>query len=221
MNGNGKLASELDAPLDVFQPGLRRGAAKLPFAPHKRYFYVEHPVEGWRVYLRAATFIHMAGEPFDEQKFLVVKRTDGYAHKATWEPPKGQMEGKDTSAKKTVYQLLLENVRREVEEEAKVHNLQWVHHTGLIFQSREKDYPPNHFFQYHVFQAYVLPQDLYEAVKEFDWIAQHPDAFARYKKDKREKDALSWYNPRSTKLMGRWSPTIVAMYLQKFRKVYS
>ncbi len=221
MNGEGaKLASELDGPLDVFQPGLRRGAAKLAFAPHKRYFYVEHPTEGWRVYLRAATFIHMAGEPFDEQKFLVVKRTGGDPSKATWEPPKGQMEGKDTSARKTVYQLLLENVRREVEEEAKVHNLQYVHHTGLIFQGREKDYPPNHFFQYHVFQAYVLPQDLFEAVKEFDWIAEHPDAFARYKKDKREKDSLSWYNPRQTKLMGRWSPSIVAMYLQKFRAAY-
>ena len=49
---------ESKAPLDVFQPGLIRGAASLAFAPHKRYFYVEHPEEGWRVYLRDGTFIH-------------------------------------------------------------------------------------------------------------------------------------------------------------------
>ena len=60
--------------LNVFEPGLLRGAAKLAFAPHKRYFYVEHPVEGWRVYLRACTFLHNSMEPFDPTKFLVVKQ---------------------------------------------------------------------------------------------------------------------------------------------------
>ena len=77
--------------LDVFQKGLRRGAAKLPHAPNKRYFYVEHPTEEWRVYLRACTFIHEAGVPFDQSRFLVVKRYEGDPKKKTWEPPKGQM----------------------------------------------------------------------------------------------------------------------------------
>ena len=56
-----------DRPIfDVFQPGLKRGAASLPFAPHKKYFYVEHPTEGWRVYLRACCFLHEAGVPFQK-----------------------------------------------------------------------------------------------------------------------------------------------------------
>ena len=55
-----------------------------------------------------------------------------------------------------------------------------------------------------------------EAHEEFEWIAEHPLAFARYKKDKREKDALAWFSPGHTKMMGRWSPSIVAMYLSKF-----
>ena len=65
--------------LDVFQRGLHRGAAKLPYAPNKRYFYVEHPTEGWRVYLRACTFLHEAGVPYDQSRFLVVNRYEGDA----------------------------------------------------------------------------------------------------------------------------------------------
>ena len=201
---------------DVFQPGLKRGAASLAHAPHKRYFYVEHPTEGWRVYLRACTFIHEAGQPFVAQRFLVVKTTAMDAKKKSWGPPKGQMEGKDTDPKKSIYSNLLENVRREVEEEAKVTKLASLKHTGLVFQGREEDYPENTFFQYHVFQAVATSAELQAAHDEFKWIAEHPLAFARYKKDKREKDAITWFSPKNTKLFGRWSPSIVAMYLARF-----
>ena len=34
-----------EAVFDVFQPGLLRGAERLPYAPSKRYFYVEHPTK--------------------------------------------------------------------------------------------------------------------------------------------------------------------------------
>ena len=199
--------------LDVFQPGLKRGAERLAFAPHKRYFYVEHPTEGWRVYLRACTFIHEDGVDFDAQRFLVVKATDASPEKKVWEPPKGQMEWKDTDPRKSIYQNLVENVKREVSEEAKVHRLKGLRYTGMVYQNREKDYPPNTFFQYHIFQALVTPPVLEKALAEFAWIQEHPAAFARFKKDKREKDALAWYHPRNTGLMGRWSPSIVAQYL--------
>jgi len=203
-------------PFDVFQPGLKRGAERLPHAPHKRYFYVEHETEGWRVYLRACTFIHEMGKPFNAQRFVVVKTTDADPTKKSWEPPKGQMEGKDTDPKKSIYDNLLENVYREVEEEAKIGELHSVHHTSLVFQGREKDYPENTYFQYHVFQAYVTPQELQNAYDEFAWIHAHPLAFARYKKDKREKDDLAWFHPTHTRMMGRWSPSIVAMYVAKY-----
>jgi hypothetical protein len=78
---------------DVFQPGLIRGSENLPYAPRKKYFYVEHPTEGWRVYLRAACFIHELYKPFRPNRFIIVKRTDGDVDKASWEPPKGLMEG--------------------------------------------------------------------------------------------------------------------------------
>ena len=202
--------------LDVFQPGLKRGAARLAFAPHKRYFYVEHPTEGWRVYLRAATFIHEVGADFDPTRFLVVKKKDASPTANTWEPPKGQMEAKDTSREKSVRQLLKENVFREVEEEAKISSLKGLKYTGMVYQNREGDYPENHYFQYHVFQAFVTPSEIKKAVEEFEWLTSHPKAFERLRKDKREKDALAWYNPRKTGLMGRWSPTIVAGYIGHF-----
>ena len=201
--------------LDVFQRGLRRGAAKLPYAPHKRYFYVEHPTEGWRVYLRACTFLHEAGVPFDQSRFLVVKRYEGDPKKKTWEPPKGQMEGKDTHMRTPVLKLLQQNVYREVAEEAKVRRLMNLRHTGKVLQSQEPDYPKNHYFQYHCFQAFVTSDEVDSAAKEFEWLNEHKDLWEKMPKDVREKDALAWFNPRETQMMGRWSPTLVAMYLSQ------
>jgi ADP-ribose pyrophosphatase YjhB (NUDIX family) len=205
-----------DVPIfDVFQKGLKRGAERLPFAPQKRYFYVEHPTEGWRVYLRACCFLHEAGEAFQKERFLVVKRYEGDPKKKTWEPPKGQMEGKDglRHPNKSVLQLLEENVQREVEEESKVREILHLKHTGLVLQSQEKDYPKNHYFQYHVFQGLVRTEEIQNAAAEFKWLHEHPVFWLRLKADKREKDDLAWFSPKHTHLMGRWSPSLVAMYL--------
>lgn len=203
---------------DVFQPGLRRGAERLPYAPNKRYYYVEHPEEGWRVYLRSACMLHEMYKPFKADHFLVVKRTGGDAEKASWEPPKGQMEGKDTEGldHKSVMQLLKENIRREVEEEAKISRIRELTHTDLVIQAVEPDFPPNTYFQYHIFNGYVHPAQLEKSFKQFDWIDNHRAAFMRQRSDQREKDAIRWYDAEETKLMGRWSPTIVKLYLKAF-----
>jgi hypothetical protein len=83
-----------------------------------------------------------------------------------------------------------------------------------VLQSAEKDYPENHFFQYHIFTAQVTPNTIQVALNEFAWLNEHPLAFARLRKDKREKDALAWYDPHTTQLMGKWSPSLVVLYLQ-------
>ncbi len=211
---------------DVFQPGLVRGAARLPYAPHKQYFYVEHPTEGWRVYLRSACFLHELHRPYEPGRFLVVKRTGADPAKGTWEPPKGQMEGRDGSEgvagrrPRSIYQLLCENIRREVAEEAKVTRIRDLWHTGLVIQSVEPDFPPNTYFQYHIFTGYVHPTNLNGAFAQFEWIAEHPEEFRRWRADRREKDALAWYDElegaSAKKMMGRWSPTIVRLYLERF-----
>jgi 8-oxo-dGTP pyrophosphatase MutT (NUDIX family) len=200
---------------DVFQPGLVRGCENLPYAPRKKYFYVEHPTEGWRVYLRAACFIHELYKPFRTNRFIIVKRTDGDVDKASWEPPKGQMEGKDAKGSRPIIQLLKENIRREVEEEAKISHVRELSHTGLVLQSVEPDFPPNTYFQYHVFSGYAHPKQIENAFADFAWIAEHPEEFKKFRSDQREKDAIDWYSPEK-KMMGRWSPTLVKMYLEMF-----
>jgi len=204
------------AHFDVFQPGLIRGSERLPYAPNKQYFYVEHPTEGWRVYLRAACFLHELYKPFVQSKFLVVKRTGGDAAKATWEPPKGQMEAKDGHPNRQIMQLLKENVRREVHEEAKIPHIRELTHTGLVLQAIEPDFKPNTYFQYHIFTGYVHPTHIATAFHEFDWIAANPVEFMRQRADTREKDAIAWYDA-DKKMMGRWSPTILQMYLNLYR----
>ena len=203
--------------LDVFQKGLVRGGANLPYDPAKTYAYVEHPTEGWRVYLRSCCFIIEKPKEgcIDPSTFIVVKTTGKPATGKVWEPPKGQMEYKDMSKhpKDSLMRLLRENVQREVAEESRIEHLQGLRHTGMVFQGREPDYPPNHFFQYHLFQALVTPTEWMRAQQTLEWYREHPLAFARLRRDKKEKDTIDWYSPSNHKLMGRWSPSIVALYL--------
>ena len=128
------------------------------------------------------------------------------------------MEGKDAKPKNSpLLKLMSENVRRETFEEAKIQHIHNLQYTGLVVQSHEKDYPPNHYFQYHSFQAFVDPQEIEKAQQTFTWLHNHPKAFAKMKSDVREKDALAWFDPKKTKLMGRWAPSIVALYLKNYR----
>jgi 8-oxo-dGTP pyrophosphatase MutT (NUDIX family) len=210
----------------------------MPYDPEKAYFYVEHPdftpsngTKGWRVYLRAACFIHekpeageckqIGGTPsatfgVDYSRYRVVKRTGRPANGKEWEPPKGQMEGKDGLAhpRTPIVNILRDNIKREVYEEARVKGLIGLEYTGLVFEGAESDYPPNTYFQYHIFRAQVTPRQWMAAASELDWCRAHPAAHARMSRDKREKDALAWYSPSDTKIMGRWSPRIVVLYLK-------
>lgn len=203
---------------DVFQKGLIRGAEHLPYDPEKAYAYVEHPVEGWRVYLRNAVFLQEAGAPADH--FLVFRNSKKGGAKGTWEPPKGQMEGKDLLRRPSepLVGLLVNALMREIEEEAHITDIQTMKYTGLVFQSKEKDFPENWFFQYHIFQAIVSPTVIKETFKTFDWMKQHPKAVARWRRDRKETDAVAWFHPKRTPLNPRWCPTIVFAYLKTYDK---
>ena len=209
---------------DVFQRGLIRGAMRMPFDPEKRYFYVEHPTEGWRVFLRACCFIHEKPDPSAEEqtvdlmRFVVVKRAYKARSGKEWEPPKGQMEGKDglRNPGDSIMTILKQNLKREVAEESRIEKLQNMEYTGLVLEGRERDYPPNTFFQYHIFRATVEPREWMRASEELTWFREHPIAFERQKRDRKEKDEIAWFSPSETRIMGRWSPKIVGMYLKKF-----
>jgi hypothetical protein len=199
---------------DVFQPGLRRGAARLDYMPEKRYFYVEHPTEGWRVYMRACVFLYEKGVPHDIQRFLVVKKTGKSPKAKTWEPIKGQMEGRDGLPRgEALLKLMANNVKREVFEEGKIEHITGLRYTGLAYEGQEPDYPSGHYFQYHIFTAEVSSQQLQKAADKLTWYREHPAVFNKLEGVKREKDAFTWFDPLHTKLMGRWAPGIVALYL--------
>jgi len=200
--------------LDVFQPGLKRGSARLAYMPEKRYFYVEHPKEGWRVYMRAVVFLYEKGGPPDNQRFLVVKKTGKSPNAKSWEPIKGQMEGRDGLPRgEPLLKLMANNVKREVEEEGKIEHITGLKYTGLVYQGQEPDYPKDHYFQYHIFTAEVSAAQLQKAADTLAWYREHPAAFNRLEGVKREKDDFAWFNPHTTHLMGRWAPGIVALYL--------
>ena len=199
---------------DVFQKGLVRGSAHLPFDPEKAYAYVEHPKEGWRVYLRSCAFLHPIDEPFRKKHFLVVKKTGARATSAAWEPPKGQMEGKELTPRFSILDALKENAIRETEEEAHITRIERLHHTGLVFQSQETDYPPNHYFQYHIFQGFLTLEQVKQSIDAFDWMKEHKPAVKRWKRDRKEKDAVAWFSPSYTRINPKWCPDIVALYIQ-------
>ena len=210
--------------INVFQQDLIRGsevsawAKKQGYGPNKKYFYVEHPIEEWRVFMRACCFIHIKGDS-NPMNFVVVKNTNESPNGKTWEPPKGQTEGKDGLRNKSMplLNVLEENLKREVEEEAKIHNLENMKHTGLVLQSREKEYPNNTFFQYHIFRATITEDEYLSAKEKFLWYKEHPKAWNKLRKDNREKDAIDMFDASKTKLYGRWSPNIVALYLNSFK----
>jgi 8-oxo-dGTP pyrophosphatase MutT (NUDIX family) len=215
----GSTSGQTPGLFNIFEPGLKRGAERLAFNPKKKYFYVEHPTEGWRVYIRSVGMLHEEGVPFDPFRFLVVKRKGATAGSKAWEPTKGQMEGKDAKPMEAnLIELMAENVRREVEEEAKIKEIHGLKYTGLVVQSREQDYPKHHYFQYHIFQATVSSDLIEKAQKRFEWLNNHPKYFDNMDPVKREKDALRWFSPKETKLMGKWSPSIVALYLENAGK---
>ena len=89
--------------------------------------------------------------PFHPQRFLVVKKAKARYTSTVWEPPKGRMEGKDmqNSHRRSILELLQENVLRETAEESHITNIDTLRYTGLVFQSQELNYPSNHYFQYH------------------------------------------------------------------------
>jgi hypothetical protein len=216
MEGGKKGPAQLLDIKNIFQPGLIRGQKRLPHDPAKQYAFVEHPIEGWRVYLRSCAFLYKEGET-NPQKFIVVKKLGASPNGKTWEPPKGQMEGKDadirSSRPRPMMKILEENVRREIAEEAHITKIRGLHHTGFIFQESEYNYKPGTYFQYHIFTGIVSNAEYRRAEEHFQGMRDHPEILETMTRDYLEKDAISIYEPGVTKLFGRWSPKIVKMWL--------
>lgn len=201
---------------NVFERGLRRGEEKFPnFSKWRRFAYVESPLN-WRVFLRSCAFIRIEGSPKD--KFIVVKSTG----RQTWEPPKGLLEGKDLGPREPIINSLVRNIRREIEEEAAVHRIKSLTYTGLVLQGQEESYPPNWYFQYHIFEVTISQQEWTKIQDHFKWIEEHPSSFARMKRDLREKDSVAIYNSAAiTPLTVPLGQALVELYLNSIKNTGS
>jgi len=199
-----------DPIFNVFDRELIRGKEKFPdFMRYRKFAYVEHPVEGWRVFLRSCAIIRVEGMAAKD-KFIVVKSTN----RATWEPPKGLLEDKDLGPRENILTSLLRNVRREIEEEAAVYHTKSIKYTGLVLQGQETSYPPNWYFQYHIFEVVISQSEWMKIQEHFNWIAEHPASFARLKRDYREKNAVAIYDSEHTHLSEPLGKALIHLYLK-------
>jgi hypothetical protein len=195
---------------NVFQPGLRRGSARLAFDPEKRYAYVEHPKEEWRVYLRSAAFIYVLGpnRKYNPKKFIIVK-TVGVN---SWEMPKGQMEGKDINLRDSIISLLYRNVKREIFEESGLKGIKGLKYTGLALEGQEKSYNASTYFHYHIFRGFVTEKQFEKAKKRFDWLSENKEDFDKLTRDKKEKDDIKLYKD-GTPIRSGWGRKIIDLYM--------
>jgi hypothetical protein len=203
--------------LNIFEHKLKRGSERLAFDPEKRYAYVEHPTEKWRVYLRSAAFIYIIDSQkstkFDPSKFIIVKT----AKINSWEMPKGQMEGKDINFNNSILSLLYRNVKREIFEESGLKGIHNLKYTGKVFQNVEKNYPSNTFFQYHIFKGFITQEQFDKAKERFEWLKEHPEEFNQLTRDKKEKDAIDIHSDKTPFRKG-WGRKIANLYLKSQQK---
>jgi ADP-ribose pyrophosphatase YjhB (NUDIX family) len=123
------------------------------------------------------------------------------------------MEGKDLLRNpRNLQSHLQENALREIEEESHIYGIKNLKYTGLVYQNREKDYPEKWYFQYHIFHAKLTESQINQSFDTFEWITAHPEGFDRWKRDRKEKDAVAWYSPTKTRMNPRWCPQIVSLW---------
>ena len=59
-----------------------------------------------------------------------------------------------------------------------------------------------------------VEEQIKQSFDVFEWIKEHPAGFERWKRDRKEKNAVAWFHPRTTRLNPRWCPDIVALYIR-------
>jgi hypothetical protein len=60
--------------------------------------------------------------------------------------------------------------------------------------------------------------DIQKSFDKFDRFRRFPKEFARQSRDKKETDAVAWFNPKMTPLNPRWCPAIVFNYLREMER---
>ena len=197
------------------------------FSSGKSYAYILTPT-GEKVFLRNILFLHNAENP---SQIALVHEFGKRSDKATWEPPKGQMEWKEFSAEGlskggTLRARSLERhqragILRELTEEAKILSSEIKGLTRLPYaysQPWPESGVPGAHFMYQYWRASTTPKTLLEAQKRLDILKGDADLRAMLPPDNVEKDAIKWWNPRAGLecLYGDFSKKMTQHYFKEF-----
>ncbi len=187
--------------------------------------------EGTKIFLRNIAFLHAPRNP---RKIVLVHEWD-FPMDKEWEPPKGQMEWKELKGAGfrrgqrvevgDLWKAMRDGVSREVAEEAKIpaaaiRNLHVlpIAYTGAFAEAGE-----GAKFRYQFWSGEVTAAVVAEAQKRLERIVGNPDVQARLTADKKEKDAVGFWEPGHGKecwgrIRGAFSGTMTRMYYEWLRR---
>lgn len=197
------------------------------FPSEKKYAYLRGE-DGTKTFLRNIAFLHAPRNPY---KIVVVHEWD-YPMNREWEPPKGQMEWKEMKdfrkgQEVTVEQLLKamrEGICREIAEEAKIPTaaLRNLHVLPLAYTEPFAKAGKDANFRYQFWTAEVTAETVRLAQRKIGRIVASPAAQARLTADKKEKDAVGFWEPDTKddwgKIRGAFSGTMTSMYYEWIRR---
>ncbi len=197
------------------------------FPSGKSYAYILTP-EGHKLFLRNILFLHNSKNP---TQIALVHEFGKRSDKATWEPPKGQMEWKEfasegltkgaTLSPKSLERHQRAGVLRELTEEAKIlpSEIKGLIRLPYAYSQPwpESDLRDAHFM-YQYWRAETTPATLLEAQKRLDILKSDADLRAMLPPDNVEKDAIKWWNPRDglSCLYGDFSKKMTQHYFKEF-----
>jgi hypothetical protein len=181
--------------------------------------------DGTKTFLRNIAFLHAPRAP---QRIVVVHEWDHPMDKE-WEPPKGQMEWKEFKAagyrrgQRVDAQAMLNAMRagvlREVAEEAKIPAtaIRNLHVLPFAYTAPFPEAGAKAKFRYQFWSGEVTAAGVAEAQKRMERIVGSPAVQARLPADKKEKDAVGFWEPKADnqgQIRGAFSGEMTRMYYE-------
>ncbi len=187
---------------------------------------------GTKTFLRNIAFLHAPRNP---RRIVLVHEWD-FPMESEWEPPKGQMEWKELSGAgfrkgqrvgaEALLAAMRDGVCREVAEEAKIPatKIRNLHVLPLSYTEAFKGAGAGAFLRYQFWTGEVTAATVAAAQKTLERIVGNPDVQAKLTADKKEKDAVGFWEPPTSpaapawgRIRGGFSGTMTRMYYEWLR----
>jgi hypothetical protein len=180
------------------------------FSSGKDYACIVGP-DGTKTFLRNIGFLHA---PRDPHRIVVVHEWE-YPMDKEWEPPKGQMEWKELKAEgfkrgqrvtaDALLKAMKAGVCREIAEEAKIpaSAIRNLHVLPIAYTEAFPKAGAGAHFRYQFWTGEVTSETVAAAQKRIERIVGSPAVQARLAADKKEKDAVGFWEPEKELKKGR------------------